>query len=70
LVVTFYLCLWLHIQGCWWFAIVNVAGHIKPGFEEIPNDEDPMVRLHFNEETGEIREYHPWYPPLNWIDYT
>jgi hypothetical protein len=69
-VVAFYLCLWLHIQACIWFAIVNFKGHFPQDFEEILNEQDPLTRLLLNPETGEEREYNPWYPPLDWIDYT
>ena len=52
-VVTFYLCIWLHIQACLWFSIVNYNGHIPLDFVEIPNIEDPLTRLIENPNTGE-----------------
>jgi hypothetical protein len=61
-----YLFIYIHFVGCVWYVTVSQRGIIPDGWEEIEPDENGRVISNGINK----RMYQPWYPPLDWIDYT
>ena len=68
--LSLYLMLFIHIQGCIWYYCITINGEIPEGWSLGETVQDPFYQRVIVNEDGERRDYNPWYPPLDWIDFT
>lgn len=67
-----FLILFIHLQGCVWYASIKINAIIPEGWLEgetltWPNSE--YYQRMIQDENGNKKEYNPWYPPLDWLEY-